>query len=131
MSGIRNKNSTLRPGDLITVYFRGNIVFRAVFSIPIARSTSRHRTAVGVAALLAPTVTGFVFDTTGSYSGSILVSAAAAIAAGLLTRRRQLARAAQETQKLLVELGGEAYTARASHGGIHQLSPATIGARFF
>ncbi len=49
-----------------------------------------------------------------------MVSAAAAIAAGLLTRRLQLARAAQETQKLLVELGGEAYTARASHGGIHQ-----------
>jgi MFS family permease len=46
-------------------------------------------TAVGVAALLGPTVTGFVFDTTGSYFGSILVSAAAAIAAGLLTRRLQ------------------------------------------
>jgi MFS family permease len=51
-------------------------------------------TAVGVAALLGPTVTGFVFDTTGSYFGSILVSAAAAIAAGLLTRRLHLARAA-------------------------------------
>lgn len=51
-------------------------------------------TAVGVAALLGPTVTGFVFDTTGSYFGSILVSSAAAIAAGLLTRRLQLARAA-------------------------------------
>jgi len=51
-------------------------------------------TAVGVAALLGPTVTGFVFDTTGSYFGSILVSSGAAIAAGLLTRRLQLARAA-------------------------------------
>jgi len=51
-------------------------------------------TAVGVAALLGTTVTGFVFDTTGSYLGSILVSSATAIAAGLLTRRLQLARAA-------------------------------------
>jgi MFS transporter, OFA family, oxalate/formate antiporter len=44
-------------------------------------------TAVGVAALLGPTVTGFVFDSTGSYFGPIMLSAAAAIAAGLLTHR--------------------------------------------
>ncbi|MBS7538810.1 MFS transporter [Ancylobacter lacus] len=44
-------------------------------------------TAVGVAALLGPTVTGFIFDGTGTYLGSILCSAAAAVAAGLLTLR--------------------------------------------
>jgi MFS family permease len=47
-------------------------------------------TAVGVAALLGPTVTGFVFDTTGSYLDPIMVSTAAAIAAGLLTHRLRL-----------------------------------------
>lgn len=44
-------------------------------------------TAVGVAALLGPTMTGFVFDRAGSYLGPILFSAVAAIAAGLLTLR--------------------------------------------
>jgi OFA family oxalate/formate antiporter-like MFS transporter len=44
-------------------------------------------TAVGVAALLGPTVTGFVFDATGSYFGPIMVSTVAAFAAGLLTHR--------------------------------------------
>jgi len=42
-------------------------------------------TAVGVAALLGPTVTGFVFDRTGSYLGPILLSTVAAVAAGFLT----------------------------------------------
>ncbi|HEY9213247.1 MAG TPA: MFS transporter [Ancylobacter sp.] len=44
-------------------------------------------TAVGVAALLGPTLTGFIFDSTGSYLGPIVFSAAAAVAAGLLTLR--------------------------------------------
>lgn len=42
-------------------------------------------TAVGVAALLGPTVTGFIFDRTGSYLGPIVFSMTAAIAAGFLT----------------------------------------------
>ncbi|WP_441277552.1 MFS transporter [Tardiphaga sp. 172_B4_N1_3] len=44
-------------------------------------------TAVGVAALLGPTVTGFLFDRTGSYLGPILFSVAAAVVAGFLTLR--------------------------------------------
>ena len=44
-------------------------------------------TAVGVAALLGPTATGFVFDRTGSYEGPILFSAVAAAAAGFLALR--------------------------------------------
>ncbi|WP_341487617.1 MFS transporter [Pararhizobium sp. A13] len=44
-------------------------------------------TAVGVAALLGPTVTGFIFDRTGSYLGPVLFSTAAAVAAGFLTLR--------------------------------------------
>lgn len=44
-------------------------------------------TAVGVAALLGPTLTGFIFDRTGSYSGPILFSAAAAAVAALLVLR--------------------------------------------
>jgi MFS family permease len=43
--------------------------------------------AVGIAALVGPTLTGFVFDRTGSYLAPILVSAAASAAAGLLTLR--------------------------------------------
>jgi len=42
-------------------------------------------TAVGVAALLGPTMAGLVFDKTGSYLGPILFSAAAAVVAGFLT----------------------------------------------
>lgn len=44
-------------------------------------------TAVGVAALLGPTLTGFIFDRTGSYLGPVLFSAAAAVAAAVLTLR--------------------------------------------
>jgi MFS family permease len=44
-------------------------------------------TAVGVAALLGPTVTGFIFDRTGSYLVPIAFSIAAAVAAGFLTLR--------------------------------------------
>lgn len=47
-------------------------------------------TAVGVAALLGPTVTGFIFDSAGSYLCPILFSAAAAVAAGILTLRLQV-----------------------------------------
>lgn len=39
-------------------------------------------TAVGVAALLGPTVTGFVFDRTGSYLDPILLRMTATVAAG-------------------------------------------------
>lgn len=46
-------------------------------------------TAVGVAALLGPTITGVIFDRTGTYLGPILFSIAAAILAGLLTLRLQ------------------------------------------
>jgi OFA family oxalate/formate antiporter-like MFS transporter len=42
---------------------------------------------VGFAALFGPTLTGFVFDQTGSYLAPILVSAAASVVAGLLTLR--------------------------------------------
>jgi len=42
---------------------------------------------VGFAALVGPTLTGVVFDHTGSYLAPILVSAAASVAAGLLTLR--------------------------------------------
>ncbi|NKK61894.1 MFS transporter [Rhizobium leguminosarum bv. viciae] len=42
-------------------------------------------TAVGVAALLGPTIAGFIFDRTGSYLGPIMFSAAAAVVAGFLT----------------------------------------------
>nr|NLR88340.1 MFS transporter [Rhizobium sp. P28RR-XV] len=44
-------------------------------------------TAVGVAALLGPTMAGLIFDKTGSYLGPILFSMAAAVAAGFLTLR--------------------------------------------
>ena len=44
---------------------------------------------VGFAALLGPTLTGFVFDQTGSYLAPILVSAAASVAAGFMTLRLQ------------------------------------------
>jgi OFA family oxalate/formate antiporter-like MFS transporter len=44
-------------------------------------------TAVGVAALLGPTVTGFIFDGTGSCLVPIAFSIAAAVAAGSLTLR--------------------------------------------
>ena len=46
-------------------------------------------TAVGVAALLGPTMAGLVFDRTGSYFGPILFSMAAALVAGFLTLRLQ------------------------------------------
>lgn len=41
----------------------------------------------GEVALVGPTVTGFVFDQTGSYLAPILVSAAASVVAGFLTLR--------------------------------------------
>ncbi len=44
-------------------------------------------TAVGVAALLGPTMAGLVFDKTGSYLGPILFSMVAALVAGFLTLR--------------------------------------------
>lgn len=44
-------------------------------------------TAVGVAALFGPPLSGFVFDQTGSYLGSTMLSLATAAAAAVLTHR--------------------------------------------
>jgi cyanate permease len=46
-------------------------------------------TAVGIAALLGPTMAGIIFDRTGTYFGTILFSMAAAVTAGLLTLQLQ------------------------------------------
>jgi MFS family permease len=46
-------------------------------------------TAVGIAALLGPTMAGTIFDRTGTYFGTILFSMAAAVTAGLLTLQLQ------------------------------------------
>jgi MFS transporter, OFA family, oxalate/formate antiporter len=46
-------------------------------------------TAVGVAALIGPPATGFIFDRTGSYRGPIIASTVVAVVAGVLVLRLQ------------------------------------------
>jgi MFS family permease len=46
-------------------------------------------TAVGVAALIGPPATGFIFDRTGSYRGPIVASTVVAVVAGVLVLRLQ------------------------------------------